>query len=234
MLVLNAARCVFQPERVYPRITKSDALVRAYRAAPAGPLFLWPRAGQARLKTKTPQERRVLDLADPIAEALGFEIVRIRLLSGRRQTLQVMAERVDGTMDVEACAALSRALSEAFDAADPVSGEYVLEVSSPGVDRPLTEPAHFERWEGFEAKIELDRLAEGRKRFKGVLAGVESGPEGPMIGIDLPGEEDTAMVPYAWVIDAKLVLTDALMAESLKGRPAGGAEQDAGGPGDTE
>jgi len=186
------------------------------------------------LKTKTPQERRIYDLAGPIAEAMGFEIVRIRILSGARATLQIMAERTDGAMDVDDCARLSRALSEAFDAADPIAGEYVLEVSSPGVDRPLTDPAHFARWEGFEAKIELDRLADGRKRFRGLLAGVEDGADGPMIGLDLPGDDDTALIPFAWISEAKLVLTDALMAESLKARPAEAPNHEAGASGDTE
>ncbi|MFX9246764.1 ribosome maturation factor RimP, partial [Acinetobacter baumannii] len=89
----------------------------------------------------------------------------------------------------------SRAISQVMDAADPISGEYVLEVSSPGVDRPLTRFRDFETYEGLEARIELDRLAEGRKRFKGVLAGVED----DHICIDLEGEEETALLPFAWI-----------------------------------
>jgi ribosome maturation factor RimP len=110
-----------------------------------------------------------------------------------------------------------------MDAADPISGEYTLEVSSPGVDRPLTRLKDFATFEGHEARIELDRVAEGRKRFRGVLAGIE----GDNIGIDLEGEEATAMVPFSWIVDAKLILTDALMKRGAEERAAriGGDEQ---------
>jgi ribosome maturation factor RimP len=167
------------------------------------------------LRAKTPEDRRLVELLDPVAEAAGFEIVRLRMMGGsQRRTLQVMAERPDGEMVVEDCAILSRAISEVLDAADPISGEYVLEVSSPGVDRPLTRLKDFETYEGYEARIELDRLAEGRKRFKGVIAGVE----GENIGLDLEGEEETALIPFAWIIDAKLSLTDELMKRGAEQR----------------
>ncbi|WP_373290493.1 ribosome maturation factor RimP [Glycocaulis albus] len=171
-------------------------------------------ASEPSLRTRSRHDEMIAVLADPVAEAMGYEIVRIRVLSGKRQTVQIMAEKADGTMDVEDCARLSRALSDVFETNDPISGEYVLEVSSPGIDRPLTMLAHFERWEGFEAKIELDRLVENRKRFRGVLAGIEDGN----VLIDLDGEEETAVLPFDWIAEARLVLTDALIAESLKGR----------------
>lgn len=156
-----------------------------------------------------------MELLDPVAEAAGYEIVRLRMMGGsQRRTLQVMAERPDGEMVVEDCANLSRAISEVLDAADPISGEYVLEVSSPGVDRPLTRLKDFETYEGYEARIELDRLAEGRKRFKGVLAGIE----GDLVGVDLEGEAETAMIPFAWIVDAKLSLTDELMKRGAEQR----------------
>jgi ribosome maturation factor RimP len=110
-------------------------------------------------------------------------------------------------MNVEDCARLSRAISEVMDAADPITGEYTLEVSSPGVDRPLTRLKDFVTFEGFEARIELDRVAEGRKRFKGLLVGVED----DNVAIDLEGEDSTALVPFAWIVEAKLTLTDKLM-----------------------
>jgi ribosome maturation factor RimP len=162
------------------------------------------------MRGRTAEDARLLELLDPVAEASGYEIVRLRLMGGaERRRLQVMAERsVDGDMNVEDCARLSRILSEVLDAADPISGEYVLEVSSPGVDRPLTRLKDFEAYEGLEARIELDRLAEGRKRFKGVLAGVE---DAETVAIDLEGEEHTALVPFAWITEAKLVMTDQLM-----------------------
>ncbi|MDD3837731.1 MAG: ribosome maturation factor RimP [Phenylobacterium sp.] len=161
------------------------------------------------MRGKTAEDARLLELLDPVAEAAGYEIVRLRMMGGSAQRrLQVMAERPeDGEMNVEDCARLSRAISEVLDAADPISGEYVLEVSSPGVDRPLTRLKDFAAYEGYEARIELDRLAENRKRFRGVLAGVE----GDQVAIDLEGEEETALVPFAWIADAKLVLTDELM-----------------------
>lgn len=164
------------------------------------------------MKARTPQEERVLDVADPIADDLGMEIVRIRIENRKTVTLQIMAERHDGTMNVEDCAKLSRGLSEVFETADPISGAYNLEISSPGIDRPLTALTHFERWQGFEAKLELDRLVEGRKRFRGLLAGIED----ENVLMDLQGEEDTALIPFEWVADAKLVMTDALVSESLK------------------
>jgi ribosome maturation factor RimP len=169
------------------------------------------------LRGKTAEDLRLLEMLDPVAEATGYEIVRLRLMGGDHQRrLQIMAERPDGDMNVEDCAKLSRAFSEIMDAADPIKGEYVLEVSSPGVDRPLTRLKDFETYEGHEAKIELDRLAEGRKRFRGVLAGIED----DQVAIDLEGEEETALVPFAWITDAKLVLTDQLMKRGAETRAA--------------
>jgi len=161
------------------------------------------------MRGKTAEDLKLLDLLDPVAEAAGYAIVRLRLMGGTdARRLQVMAERPsDGDMNVEDCARLSRAFSEILDPADPISGEYTLEVSSPGVDRPLTRLADFDTFEGFEARLELDRVAEGRKRFRGVLAGTE----GDQVAIDLEGEEETALIPFAWVTDAKLVLSDELM-----------------------
>ncbi len=174
------------------------------------------------MKARTPQDERVLALVEPVADAMALEVVRVRVMSGKKTTVQIMAERADGGMDVEDCAKLSRAVSGVFEDADPVSGEYNLEVSSPGIDRPLTALPHFERWEGFEAKIELDRLVEGRKRFRGVLAGVDE----DNVAIDLKGEEDTALIPFDWIADAKLVMTDALVEASLKARGDLGDQQD--------
>jgi ribosome maturation factor RimP len=169
------------------------------------------------VRGKTPEDHRLLELLDPVAEAAGYEIVRLRMMGGQeRRTLQIMAEDAHGEMMVEDCAILSRALSQVLEAADPISGEYVLEVSSPGIDRPLTRFRDFETFEGYEAKIELDRLAEGRKRFKGLLAGIED----DNVAIDLEGEEDTALLPFAWIVDAKLTLTDELMKRGAEQRAA--------------
>ena len=170
------------------------------------------------MRGKTAEDLRLIEMLDPVAEAVGYEIVRLRLMGGaERRKLQVMAERPsDRDMNVEDCARLSRAISEVLDAADPISGEYLLEVSSPGIDRPLTRLSDFEAFEGYEAKLELDRLAEGRKRFRGVLVGVE----GDQVAIDLDGEAETALVPFAWIIEAKLVLNDELMKKGAQTRAA--------------
>ena len=164
------------------------------------------------MRGKTAEDRELISLLDAAAEAAGYAIVRLRLMGGETRRLQIMGERPDGDMNVEDCAILSRAISEVLDAADPISGEYTLEVSSPGIDRPLTRLEDFQTYEGLEARIELDRLAEGRKRFRGELAGVEPGPDGPQVGINVEGEADTTLyIPFAWIIEAKLVLTDQLM-----------------------
>lgn len=149
----------------------------------------------------------------PAVEAAGFKLVRLRLLAGKRKTLQVMAERPDGRMNVDDCAALSRALSEFLDREDPIEGEYLLEVSSPGIDRPLTRITDFARWAGHEARIELQAPdANGRKRFKGLLLGL-SGHE---VVIEADGQR--FFFPFRAIAEAKLVLTDKLIAEDLKAR----------------
>ena len=169
------------------------------------------------LRGKTAEDHRLLDLLDPVAEAAGYEIVRLRLMGGTTaRRLQIMAERPDGTMLVEDCARLARALNLVLDAADPISGDYLLEVSSPGIDRPLTRLKDFEAHKGFEVRLEIDRLAEGRKRFRGELAGVD----GQHVGIDLEGESETALLPFEWLVDARLVITDALMKRGAEARAA--------------
>ena len=171
------------------------------------------------MRARTPEDRQLLEVLDPVAEAAGYEIVRLRLMGGAKsgRTLQIMGERpADGDMNVDDCASLSRALSEVLDAADLVAGEYRLEVSSPGIDRPLTRLKDFDAYQGLEARLELDRLAENRKRFKGVLAGVE----GEDVLIDLEGEEETAQIPFAWIHEAKLVLNDELMKRGAAARAA--------------
>lgn len=169
------------------------------------------------MRARTAEDARLLELLDPVAEATGYEIVRLRLMGGATRRLQIMAERPDGDMNVEDCTTLSRAVSEVLDAADPITGEYTLEVSSPGIDRPLTRLKDFETYEGLEARVELDRLAEGRKRFKGELAGVE----GDQVGLNVEGEAETTLyIPFAWIIEAKLQMTDALMKRGAEQRAA--------------
>jgi ribosome maturation factor RimP len=174
------------------------------------------------LKTKTAEDRELLELLEPVAQAEGLEIVRLRLMGGNTRRLQIMAERPsDHDISIDQCAMLSRAFSAVLDAADPINGEYALEVSSPGIDRPLTRLEDFETFEGLEAKIELDRLAENRKRFKGELAGID----GDNVCINLEGEEETLLLPFAWIAEAKLVLNDKLMKLGAEQRAARIAEQ---------
>ena len=167
---------------------------------------------------KAPMDRRIADIIQPSVEGMGYALVRVRLMAGKSMTLQIMAEKPDGSMEVDDCAELSRALSAILDVEDPIAGEYTLEVSSPGIDRPLTRPEDFETWAGWIARLETDELIEGRKRFKGQLRGVEDGE----ILIEIP--EGTIGLKFEWLADAKLVMTDELVAESLRARKAAGVD----------
>jgi len=162
-------------------------------------------------------------LIAPAVQAQGYRLVRLRLMGGKRKTLQILAERPDGQMDVEDCAKLSRALSEVLEAADPISEEYVLEVSSPGIDRPLTAPEDFARFAGHDARVELVRGVDGRRRFKGVLVGLD-GPDVVMNVTDVDEADRQVRFPFDDIAEAKLVLTDRLIQESLKAREKREAE----------
>lgn len=170
---------------------------------------------------KAPIDQRLAGIVTPTIEGMGFRLVRLRLMGGKRITLQIMAERAPdtegaGTMEVEDCARLSRAVSAALDVEDPIEGEYRLEVSSPGIDRPLTRLDDFARWEGYQARLETAEMIDGRKRFKGVLAGVEGTQV--LIEIDDPKIDGAIGLEFDWLADARLVLTDQLIAESLRAR----------------
>lgn len=172
------------------------------------------------LIAKAAIDRRIAGIITPTVEGLGFEIVRIRLMSGKRAILQIMAERPEGGIEVADCARISRAVSAVLDVEDPISGEYALEVSSPGIDRPLTRLKDFERYADYKVRLETSELIEGRKRFNGVLHGVE----GNEVLIEIA--EGTIGLDFDWLTDAKLVLTDELIAESLAARKAQGFEED--------
>jgi ribosome maturation factor RimP len=148
----------------------------------------------------------------PVVEAAGYRLVRLRLMGGKRKTLQVMAEREDGSMNVDDCIALSRALSEFLEHEDPIEGDYELEVSSPGIDRPLTRLTDFARWSGHEAKIELVAPQDGRKRLRATLLGLD----GNDVVLDAAGQH--LKFPFRAIAEAKLVLTDKLIQEDLKAR----------------
>ena len=166
----------------------------------------------ADLVAKASIDRRIAGLITPTIEGLGFELVRIRLMGGKKATLQIMAERPEGGIEVEDCALISRSVSAVLDVEDPISGEYVLEVSSPGIDRPLTRMKDFERYEGYEARLETTELIDGQRRFKGPLRGVQD--DEVLIEI----AEGVVGLRFDWLSDAKLVLTDELIAESLAAR----------------
>lgn len=160
------------------------------------------------LKTKTETDKRILGIIEPVANDMGYDVVRIRVMSGKRSVLQIMAARQrDGLMNVDDCAQLSHAVSSTLEVEDPLRDAYVLEVSSPGLDRPLTSLKDFEAFEGYLARIELDRLVEGRKRFRGVLAGID----GNNVDINLDGDDETAQIPFDWISEAKLLITDELI-----------------------
>jgi ribosome maturation factor RimP len=164
------------------------------------------------------QARRVFELIRASAEAAGFEIVRVRYGLHDGHTLQIMAERADGSMTVSGCEELSNLLSAILDVEDPISGEYNLEISSPGIDRPLTRPKDFERWQGFETKIELGEAIDGRKRFRGILHGFEDGEV--LIEHEVEGfaEPQVIGLPFRQLGEAKLTMSDDLIRESLKRR----------------
>ena len=172
------------------------------------------------LIAKTAIDRRLADIVGPVIEGLGFELVRIRLMGGRTRTLQIMADRPDGGIEVDDCATISTAVSAVLDVEDPVEENYILEVSSPGIDRPLTRLKDFDVWADYEARIETTELIDGRRRFKGELRGTEG--DEVLIEIEEAGAKVTIGLKFDWLSDAKLILTDDLIAEMLRQRKATG------------
>lgn len=166
------------------------------------------------LIAKSAIDRRLAEIVTPAIEGLGFELVRIRLMGGLYKTLQIMADRPEGGIDVEDCGRISTAVSAVLDVEDPITEAYTLEVSSPGIDRPLTRLKDFAIWDGHEARIETDELIDGRRRFKGTLRGIEG--DEVLIEID----EGTIGLKYDWLSDGKLVLTDELITEMLRQKKA--------------
>jgi len=159
---------------------------------------------------------RVAAIAEPVIEQLGFRLVRVRVSSAEGCTVQIMAERPDGSMTVEDCETISRALSPVLDVADPIDRAYRLEVSSPGIDRPLVRKSDFERYAGHLAKIETTLPIQGRKRFRGLLIGTEG--EAARLRRDdaVEGEETEVLLPIEEMSEARLVLTDQLVTEALR------------------
>lgn len=169
------------------------------------------------LIAKAAIDRRLAEIITPVIEDLGYELVRLRLMRGKDEsTLQIMADLPEGGILVDDCAKISTAVSATLDVEDPILDAYMLEVSSPGIDRPLTRLKDFDTFEGYEAKLETDQLIDGRRRFKGALAGIDG--EEVLINV----AEGTIGLKFDWLIEAKLVLTDELIKEMLRQRKAAG------------
>ena len=172
------------------------------------------------LIAKTAIDRRLAEIVTPAIEGLGFELVRIRLMGGKTNTLQVMVDRPEGGIEVDDCAKVSTMVSAILDVEDPIEDNYVLEVSSPGIDRPLTRLKDFDMWQGYEARLETSEMIDGRRRFKGILQGIEG--DEVLIEIENGAENVTIGLQFDWLNDAKLILTDELIAEMLRQRKASG------------
>lgn len=164
---------------------------------------------------------RVSNIAEPVIEQLGYRLVRVKVSATEGATIQIMAERPDGSMTVEDCETISRALSPVFDVNEPMDGAYRLEISSPGIDRPLVRKSDFERFTGHLVKIEMEVPFSGRKRFRGVLAGVEGDKTKLKLDAATEGAEAAEVtLPIPDMGEAKLVLTDELVTQALRAEKA--------------
>ncbi|WP_245443501.1 ribosome maturation factor RimP [Labrys okinawensis] len=171
---------------------------------------------EPRRLTETGVAARVAEITERTILPLGFRLVRVRLTGNNGGTVQIMAERPDGTMTVDDCELISKTLSPVLDVDDPIGKAYHLEVSSPGIDRPLVRVSDFQRWAGHEAKIEMTLIVAGRRRFRGILLGAE-GNKARIRRIDSgPGEATDVELKVDEMSEAHLVLTDALVTESLR------------------
>ena len=175
-----------------------------------------PEAGEARIITETGLDRRIADIIEPVLVAMGYKLVRARLMNQNGLTLQVMAERNDGTMTVADCEEVSMAISPVLDVEDPVDKAYHLEVSSPGIDRPMVRKSDFERWQGHIVKCETSILVDNRKRFRGKITEVDA--DGFTLERDQVayGEEPRVKIPFNALSEAKLILTDDLIRDALR------------------
>jgi len=195
-----------------------------------------PGERERRFTPETGAAAEIAALAEPPLEELGLRLVRV-LISGRDGgTVQVMIDRPDRDVTVEDCADASRAISPLLDAHDPMPGRYTLEVSSPGIDRPLVRPSDFDEWSGHEVKLMLREPVDGRKRFRGVIEGYAEDEREVRLAVALEGESESAILgfPVSMIESAKLVMTDALMADSLARRGGSNDEQDAPKGADSE
>lgn len=184
---------------------------------------------EARFIRETGLAADIAALAEPVIEDMGYRLVRVAITGNEDTTVQVMAERPDGTMTVQDCTAITRNLSPLMDAHDPLPGSYFLEVSSPGIGRPLVRPSDFETWAGYEARVELKEMIDGRRRFRGRIEGVTDGEI--RLEIKLPNRAEPQILGFAveTVAEARLIQTDELIRKSLqRGKQAGGNSSTAG------
>jgi ribosome maturation factor RimP len=185
---------------------------------------------QDRFIRETGMAAQIAALAEPVINELGLRLVRVAILAQGGTTVQIMADKPGGAISVDECALISRRLSPLLDAHDPVSGGYTLEVSSPGIARPLVRPSDFEDWAGFEAKFELNELVDGRRRFRGVLEGFEDGEV--LLRVSLKDGEEPQVIglPAHMIGEARLVLTDDLLklagASVLSAKAGAGVDPD--------
>jgi ribosome maturation factor RimP len=172
-------------------------------------------ANEPRLITETGLDQRVADIIEPVLVPMGYRLVRVRMSGQNGLTLQIMAERNDGTMTVEDCEEISKAISPVLDVEDPIDKAYHLEVSSPGIDRPMVRKSDFFRWQGHLLKCETSVLVDGRKRFRGKIVAVDD--EGFRLERDQPayGEEPVVVIPFTTLSEARLILTDDLIRDAL-------------------
>ncbi len=184
-----------------------------------------PEQGEPRLIVEPGLAARVAAIAEPVIEDLGYRLVRVKVSGADGCTVQIMAERPDGSMDVDDCETISRALSPVLDVADPIDRAYRLEISSPGLDRPLVRKSDFDRYTGHLARIEMEVPVDGRKRFRGFLAGTENETARLQRESVAEGEEPEVLLPITEMSEAKLVLTDELVADALRREKA--AKRDA-------
>jgi ribosome maturation factor RimP len=173
-------------------------------------------ADEPRLITEPGRAARVAAIAEPVLAGLGYRLVRVRISGAAGCTVQIMAERPDGALAIEDCEAVSRALSPVLDVADPIETAYRLEISSPGIDRPLVRRSDFDRYAGHVAHIEMTVPIDGRKRFRGLLLGTEGDNNVRIRMNDGTPDGTDALLPIDDMMEAKLVLTDELIAESLR------------------
>ncbi|MBX4998594.1 ribosome maturation factor RimP [Rhizobium lentis] len=171
---------------------------------------------EPRLITETGLDQRLADIIEPVLVGMGFRLIRVRMLNQNGATMQVMAERNDGTMTVQDCEEVSMAISPVLDVEDPIDKEYHLEVSSPGIDRPMVRKSDFVRWQGHLVKCETSIMIGNRKRFRGKI--VEADADGFTLERDqiAYGEEPKVIIPFTALSDAKLILTDDLIRDALR------------------